>query len=340
MAIRITPRRVIPVDDAGTVVRLPVSPRRTSSPPPARTALTAVRRAVPVGMRQVGRNDPDYLGISPGSAVRNPAARGNYVSTSEAVRAVQFPESNNAATRKYYRMGASEREMLSTVASVGGDKRFLFSGQRGVWEHADQDRESQDRRHANNPDGFSWHSEQQAVWEDDDVSPNVKSTGIKKQLVAGIDPPLCCTDFMMEVNLLLGWNLFVCRDCGGHEDPNAPLLVPPYDPATGMTIPPEDWNDWMNDIFGSRANAVLPEPCDGVAIATFMSLGPSTVYWLFSSGDMSDPRTAADPCDRGQTCANTASMYYPSYQVTAVFVEGAEITGLQIRCTSLTWINP
>ncbi len=79
MAVRMTPRRVIPVNDAGTVVPLPASPRRIASPPPARTALTAVRRAVPAGMRQIRRNDPDYLGITSGSTVRTPAARSNAV---------------------------------------------------------------------------------------------------------------------------------------------------------------------------------------------------------------------------------------------------------------------
>lgn len=63
--------------------------------------------------------------------------RWSSVSTAEAVRAVQHPESNTPEMRAYYRMTASERKTTMAVRDAGGDETFLLSGQRGVWEDDD-----------------------------------------------------------------------------------------------------------------------------------------------------------------------------------------------------------
>ncbi len=66
-------------------------------------------------------------GAAPRTRTGNLGTRGNSISLSEAVRAVQYPESNSPETRKYYTMKQTERETVWLVEAAGGDKAFLFA---------------------------------------------------------------------------------------------------------------------------------------------------------------------------------------------------------------------
>ncbi len=104
MPAQINPRRVITVDDGGTVVRYP----------------TPVRRPTTGGATRQQNS------TSGSTSTGNLGTRGNSISLSEAVRAVQYPESNSPETRAYYTMKQTERETVSIVQAAGKTKDFLF----------------------------------------------------------------------------------------------------------------------------------------------------------------------------------------------------------------------
>lgn len=69
------------------------------------------------------------VGTAPRTRTGSLGTRGNSISLSEAVRAVQYPESNSPETRKYYTMKQTERETVWLVEATGGDKNFWFPKQ-------------------------------------------------------------------------------------------------------------------------------------------------------------------------------------------------------------------
>lgn len=132
MSPRVTPRRVITIDDSGAVTRPPVPaiPARRPAPPP-QPALKG-RGSPAAGRGAAGVTPP----LSPTPLARKAApvpqtgslvSRSSSISLSEAVRAVQFPDSNSPRMRAYFLMGQQERETLTAVRSASGSDDFLFA---------------------------------------------------------------------------------------------------------------------------------------------------------------------------------------------------------------------
>lgn len=128
MPTQVNPRRVITVDDSGMVTGASTTPRRAPPPPPPRTVVTprpSPQRVIPIDDEGRTVYVPNY------------AARGNAVAVTTSLVAAAFPDSGAGAARSKYEMAAFESETHRTFRDVGADDKYLFAGQRAVWEDAD-----------------------------------------------------------------------------------------------------------------------------------------------------------------------------------------------------------
>lgn len=156
MPAQVSPRRVITVDDSGMVTRAPTPPRRAVPPRPVVAPVRPNPQLV-IPINDEGRN----------VYVPNYAARGNAVAVTTGLIEAALPSTNTGAAHSKYRMSAFESQTYQTFREVGADEKYLFAGQRAVWEDDDSKYGTQSQGGRNNPDRQYLRSGQRAVWEDD-----------------------------------------------------------------------------------------------------------------------------------------------------------------------------
>jgi hypothetical protein len=113
----------------------------------------------------------------------------------------------------------------------------------------------------------------------------------------------------------------------------------PFNPPEGMGLPP-DFFDSLTPADGSYE--YFDEPCSGIAIATYSSLGPSAAFWMYQPDGLTPPPgiIPQPPCPPGTTCYNTVlSQNFPPYEAIAILVYGLEIYGLGLECLPTWWVQ-